>query len=339
MYRVSLAGLDGVPVLSYRGVDGSPSTGNSAFQQVFNPSWIVASAKVPHGGLLSRTQNCTAKPGQCVRCAGKGQNASVLTYARLVSGDGANDHPVFLPVSNNSVVFAPHDMTDDLGTEDPRVVFDEASGLYIMLYTCYNSGTTHQPKITMCAATSPNPTRPDQWQRHGPVGLPLYSKSGALLLRGGKRDEHLLYWGAGVIHLSRSRNVTHWPVGEPFITNTSWGNPHVEAGPPPLRLSTGDYIFFHNSWNRDFPAAPGYQPAWVILSGTDPTSIVQRAAKPLWSPQEANWMTGEAPAACNVPNVAFLEAAHPTDEPDTFRVYFGGADAVVGTGVVKVERS
>ena len=32
----------------------------------------------------------------------------------------------------------------------------------------------------------------------------------------------------------------------------------------------------------------------------------------------------------------FLEAATPTEQKDVFRVYFGGADAVVGTAVIKV---
>ena len=47
-------------------------------------------------------------------------------------------------------------------------------------------------------------------------------------------------------------------------------------------------------------------------------------------------MSGAHPSLCNVANVAFLEAAHPTEEKDTFRVYFGGADAVIGTAVIKV---
>ena len=48
------------------------------------------------------------------------------------------------------------------------------------------------------------------------------------------------------------------------------------------------------------------------------------------------WMQGIAPYTCNVPQVAFLEAAHAiADKPNAFRVYFGGADAVVGTAVVE----
>lgn len=44
-----------------------------------------------------------------------------------------------------------------------------------------------------------------------------------------------------------------------------------------------------------------------------------------------------SPYACNVPNVVFLEAAHamPTKK-DAFRVYFGGADATIGSAVIQV---
>ena len=45
------------------------------------------------------------------------------------------------------------------------------------------------------------------------------------------------------------------------------------------------------------------------------------------------------PQVCNVPQVSFLEAAHPAgDKKDAYRLYYGGSDAVVGTGVVSFER-
>ena len=42
---------------------------------------------------------------------------------------------------------------------------------------------------------------------------------------------------------------------------------------------------------------------------------------------------------CNVPQVSFLEAAHVVeDKADTYRLYYGGADAVLGTAVVTFKR-
>ena len=53
----------------------------------------------------------------------------------------------------------------------------------------------------------------------------------------------------------------------------------------------------------------------------------------------APWLLGKSPYTCNVANVAFVEAAAPEPSDsgaDRFRIFFGGADAVVGTAVVEV---
>lgn len=327
-YTATVVSFDPDPVISYQ-------DGLSAFVQAFNPSWVEASESTGGAaGLLVRVQNCSAAAaGVCDACYGQGKQASKIAFARFIDD---LSHPRFSKIDDASLVYMPHDATDDYGTEDPRILRDPATGLYYMFYTCFNSGHAAVPRISLCLATTRNPTVRGGWERHGYVGLGENSKSGALLM-GNDRREHLLFWGAGTIHLSRSTNLSSWPAGEPFLTKTSWGNPHVESGPPPMPLSTGDFIFFINSWSATFPDAPGYQPAWVVLSGSDPTKVVAHADKALWNPQRAAWMEGSAPALCNVPNVAFLEAAHPTGRKDEFRVYFGGADAVVGSAVVRID--
>jgi predicted GH43/DUF377 family glycosyl hydrolase len=79
-----------------------------------------------------------------------------------------------------------------------------------------------------------------------------------------------------------------------------------------------------------------------LLTPMLPYLITARAPAPLWSPNDYPWMAGNtAPGTlCNVPQVAFLEAAHAvTDQPDAFRVYYGGSDAVVGTAVVTFDKT
>ena len=235
--RVRLVSFDALPIISW--------PGTSSFGQVFNPSWVGGTKP----GLLVRTQNCTAVVGKCVRCSGNGSAASVLTFsAQQHNGKGGS--PTYAPLTGASVVFGPHDATDDLGTEDPRVTFDASSGTFYMFYTCYNSGATPHPRVTLCLATTVDPSSAIGWVRHrtlnahcthaasapckrtasaphaqvrhGPVGLPAGSKSGALLLRPSTAadpdPEHMLFWGAGAIHLSRSRNLSHWPVGVHRVT-------------------------------------------------------------------------------------------------------------------------
>jgi predicted GH43/DUF377 family glycosyl hydrolase len=133
-------------------------------------------------------------------------------------------------------------------------------------------------------------------------------------------------------------------VNHTFITSRPdfFDNNLVEAGPPPLPLADGNLIFFHNSDNSTHPPDGdfvAYNPGWVILNGTDPTQILQRSAVPLLSPV-FGWEQGVAPFLCNVHDVVFLEAARAVlGQPDTFDVFFGGSDTVVGTARIKVTGS
>jgi hypothetical protein len=105
------------------------------------------------------------------------------------------DSPRFRPVDEKSVVFGPHDTSDDYGTEDPRVAYDTRTGLYYVMYarrlfcgvcagcvvcvarawtlryTCYNSGHAAGDKVTLCLATTSDPTSSTGWVRG--VSVPL----------------------------------------------------------------------------------------------------------------------------------------------------------------------
>lgn len=300
-----------------------------------------------------------------MRCAGGGPHASRLAFSSEVTASARGATPTFAPIGASSIVFGPHDHTDNLGTEDPRVVFEGTSGIFWMFYTCYNDGQrASTPAVFLCLASSTDPTRADRWTRHGDVGFGAGSKSAALLLapsppspspapspspslsaRSPARPAdrwpprlHHLYWGSGTLRVTTSTNVTHWPErGRVLLNRTAWGNDRVEAGPPPLRLSSGDVLLLFNSWSSTtIPGPPGYEPGWLILDRDDPTTVVAQAEKPLFDPSAAPWMVGERPFTCNVRNVAFVEAAQPTDQPDVFNIYFGGADAVVGTATIRV---
>eukprot|EP01012_Entosiphon_sulcatum_P036209 TRINITY_DN460_c0_g1_i1.p1 TRINITY_DN460_c0_g1~~TRINITY_DN460_c0_g1_i1.p1 ORF type:complete len:339 (-),score=54.16 TRINITY_DN460_c0_g1_i1:21-1037(-) len=316
-YRVSVASIEPDPVLSYL-------KGSSAFQQVFNPAWVEG--RTP--GLLVRTQNCTATVGgSCPHCGGDATKASIITFARLAAGGDAQRPPQFAPVGADSVVFGPHDDTDSWGTEDPRLAMDPKTGVYYLFYTAYNGKS-----ILLNLASTQDPTRKDGWTRHGPVFPSIQgSKSGALLIR--DQPPHYLFWGDSSIRVTKSNNLTSWPdPGEVILAprQDSFDSQLVESGPPPLRLSNGNYIFFHNSADK----TTAYHASWAILDGNDPTKVLARATEPLLSPDLA-WERGVSPWTCNVANVVFLEAAAEVGK-DTFRVYFGGSDAVIGTAVITV---
>lgn len=317
------------PVLSF--IDNTTS-----YEQIMNPTWIEASAGTNgKKGLLARTQNCLSPVGpneECVYCGGSADKASILTFAEQTNVLGNE----FAFVDESKVVFGPHDDTDAWGTEDPRIQYNAADELYYMFYTAYNG-----EDILLNLATSPNPTSPDQWTRYGPV-FPGYenSKSAALLLR--EKGNHFLYWGDHDIRVTESTDLTHWAdIGDIILSPREdyFDSQLVESGPPPMQLSTGDYIFFYNSASLGFPSDPeaAYHVGWVILDKENPKLIIDRSSEPLITPKFA-WEIGVEPYSCNVGQVVFLEAAHPMEnKKDTFVVYFGGADAVIGTAVVTVE--
>ena len=289
-------------------------------------------------GLLVRSQNCTGwTPGVCQGCNVDDRHplapwfpGSVITFARA-RGDGSFDAPY--------LVFAPEASAptkETFGTEDPRITLDTTTGLYHLFYTCYG------PPALLCHATTRDPTAPypGSWVRLGAV-FPdkVGSKSGALLLR--DAPPHYLIWGAGTIALATSDDLVTWTtINDRFIEARAGGfdDVLVESGPNPFLLSSGAYVFFHNSMNSStgYDGGRPYNPEWVILNGTNVSHIVQRADAPMLSPVEG-WEWGTAPFECNVGAVAFLEAAAPVDgEVDTFDLWFGGSDAVVGTARVKV---
>jgi predicted GH43/DUF377 family glycosyl hydrolase len=84
------------------------------------------------------------------------------------------------------------------GTEDPRIAYDDATGLYHLFYTCYGVkstgalrssvlklarsanehlshpfapplGPANDNSVLLCQATTTNPTVASQWTRYGPV--------------------------------------------------------------------------------------------------------------------------------------------------------------------------
>lgn len=320
-YTVSVISTSSTPVLSYL-------ADSSTYYQVFNPSWITATENQKLSGILARAQNCPAQPGKCLYCQGKG-NPSVLLFSEQINPEPS---PTFAPVSQESIAFAPDGIAEAYGTEDPRVAL-LPNGTYLLFYTQYGHDVSGNTLVNLALASTTDPTKNSNWVRFGPLFPSLsHSKSGALLVR--DQPPHYLYWGDNSITLATSYDFLNWTNHKVFIAprEDSFDSQLVESGPPPMLLSTGDYIFFHNSADKN----TSYHPEYVIINGTDPTQIVQRAQQPLLSPTMFNWAQGVAPELCNVPNVIFLEAAHPTDQPDVFRVYFGGADDVIGTALIKV---
>jgi len=273
----------------------------------------------------------------------------VLAVSKI---DATNQNNIkFSKISNDDVILAPSRAADAYGTEDPRIVYREKDKTYYLLY----SAVSNNPVVSRLAlATTKTPLDKSSWVRHGALFPDIsWSKSGAMLIRDDAEGggPHYLFWGDSNsqkgLTIAKSDDLIKW-VNLPGIflpeRKDHFDKDLIEAGPMPLRLSNKNYLMLYNSARGGYPSPkPGYSMqynvGWAILDGEDPTKVIQRCEQPLLSP-DLDWEVGKEPNLRLTPNVVFLQGWRKIPNAvDSFLVFYGAADSVVGVAVVQVEIS
>jgi predicted GH43/DUF377 family glycosyl hydrolase len=135
----------------------------------------------------------------------------------------------------------------------------------------------------LALATSTEPWEKESWKRKGLVFPDIsWSKSGALIFRDQEGGPHYLIWGDDHLTMATSTDLktfTNLPGNFLEIRSDHFDSYLVESGPPPLKLSDGNYLFFYNSARDVGPSEkPGYDleynVGFLILDGADPTKIL-----------------------------------------------------------------
>jgi len=95
---------------------------------------------------------------------------------------------VFDKIVSDSVVFNATEPYEQLGTEDPRVVYRASNGVYYMLYSAVQdvNGTTI---CRLALATSLNPSSYSNWTRYGPI-FPVCTRSRFGVLESWNRSDN-----------------------------------------------------------------------------------------------------------------------------------------------------
>jgi len=218
-----------------------------------------------------------------------------------------------------------------------------------MLYSAvqdYHNGTIMS---RLALATTTNPSTKN-WKRHGilfpNLGHGGWSKSGAMLIR--EKPPHYLFFGDSSyepgLQVATSNDLLNWSLRPGTMLDMrkdKFDSALVEAGPMPLPLSDGNYLFIYNSARKGFPSIKPnfdfqYNVGFAILDKDDPTKVLQRSEFPIISPILA-WEKGTLPNLHLTPNVVFLEGWIPYGPNNRFLVFYGGADSVVGVGIVDVK--
>ena len=299
-------GVGGGGILSFE-------NGTSGFRYTFAPAYFPAP---PDGsgpdGLVLRVQN-TPEAGAhsgiaVVRRVGHDPSAMTFEYAddsklliRCVGINGSSAPPT----------------ADEPCADDPRIVYREADRRYYLTYD-NNSNLELSPRVTWIAS-SRTPWDVSSWTFHGPVwpGHPHTAGVSLLLRDDAPRPNgssvHYAFVAtsdaAGSLYAATSTDLLQWHVNStPWVRGRpydAWDWRGLAAGPSPVRLSDGQYLYLYsidNLWschsascnrcglNCSDPTVLATCPncadgrcalGWMILDGDDPLKVRARADKPL----------------------------------------------------------
>jgi predicted GH43/DUF377 family glycosyl hydrolase len=332
------------PTITLKRLSQSPiiSFNNSVFDFNYNsaylPVFIQGETDSMHG-LAVRVQNYNKSKGI--------YDALPSEIAIVVSKDGMN----FPDVKETDVVITTNEPFQEKGAEDARIVFYK--GTYYMFYTAVKPSekgrgsdlgkVEAQLALATCSDVY-NINSASCWKLRGPIVKNVeWSKSGALLTREGQ--EHLLFWGDDKIRFCTSKNLIDYDCKDENVLieprSGMFDSELVESGPPPVRLSNGNYLFLYNSArkveNLESPRPDHkmqYNIGYLILDKDDPRRVLFRSDKPILSP-ELDWETCSKDTKALMPHVVFVEGMRKTGN-DKFVIYYAGCDTYMGAAEITI---
>jgi predicted GH43/DUF377 family glycosyl hydrolase len=215
---------------------------------------------------------------------------SILGLSNLIKSNGSIFN--FSTIIYSNIVFKPQESYESYGTEDPRIIF--YNGTYYMLYSAVQDYYFFAFS-RLALATSVNPADPKSWNRYGPLfNWALWSKSGAMIVR--DPPPHYLIFGDtnwfNGLQMAISKDLISWhqlPGTILDIRPDKFDSNRVEAGPMPLKLTDGNYLFLYNSARKGYPSPKPnydlqYNVGYAILDKNNPTSVIERSDQPLITP-------------------------------------------------------
>lgn len=310
-YTVTVSQKRAIPALSI----GNPvGAGHSPCQNTFNPAFLE-----PHPPGLN-TSIIIVRASGCPPSYG-----------------GPVDHLMVAPCTADGFCedLLPLTLPFELDSEDPRIFYYDA--YYYLFY--YARGTGQSTVMLRRTAT---PLDGASWEY---VAGPLpWHRNGCVILR--PNGTHFVIWGeTSAVGIGISTTTDF----KTFTTlNSTWMEPYgptlhpdapevvLEAGSTPVSLSTGDYLHIYAAGTPGWVANGNYTGGFIIIDKDDPTHILQRGTyHPFMATMDYEIGDGKWPVQRN--RTLFVTSLIPVPgEVDTFRAWWGAADANVATGIVTV---
>lgn len=219
------------------------------------------------------------------------------------------------------------------GCEDPRIVRDPVSKLFIVTYTGYNKDVAR-----LCVAVSEDLFN---WTKFPPViPEPVWLKSGAVFVDKHKDGKYYMIFGDTSFYLAQSDDLQHWKMVNKTLDQSrftkgvfDWQNRLIEPGAAPIKVEYIDeadaseknhYILFYNSaTNGTEKYERGtYTISQMLIDYDDLSSPLARMDKPMLEPQDPNEVNGQ------VDQVVFTEGM--VQFHGKWFIYFGQSDSELG---------
>ena len=320
-YTVTVTEKRDVPALSIKNAAGS---GYSPCTFTFNPAWLDAHPPGLNKSLLIvRASGCPAAFG------------------------GAEDHLLAAYCSSDGTCedLMPSPFPFEADAQDPRVFWNPLDQMYYLYYFANGVG-----QATVFLRRTATPLDGASWEH---VAGPLpWHRNGCVILR--PNGLNYVIWGetsAVGIGISTTKDFVSYTT-----LNSTWLEPYgptafpdapevvLEAAATPNTLSTGDYLHIYAAGTPGWVANGNYTGGFIILDKNDPTKIIQRGTYHPFMPTMDYEIGNAGPNPRGYPvqrnRTLFVTSLVPVPgEVDTFRAWWGAADANVATGIVTVTYS
>ncbi|KAK6465689.1 glycosyl hydrolase [Scheffersomyces coipomensis] len=275
----------------------------------------------------------------------RAQNPAKLSSVGLAfSSDGYN-----FTKYNKPIISATEPWEAGGGIEDPRIVRDPKTKLFIVTYTAYDLF-----RARLCVATSEDLFHWTKYRSFVPPwwndiandanGKQLirneWSKSGAVFTEKNKDGKYYMIWGDSSLYLAESEDLVQWKLtndsyyGNIFATAVfNAENKLIEAGPAPIKLDNGknEWILVYNAatiGGKDL-AKDTYTISQMLIDYDHiRDGPLARLEKPILRPEQRNEVEGQ------VNKVVFCEGI--VQFKGQWFLYYGQGDSELGVATAPV---
>lgn len=240
----------------------------------------------------------------------------------VISKDGITNWEI-----EKEYIFGPDGkMEEDIGIEDPRIVFVPHLKEYLITYTSF---TPDGPTISLAKTKDFR-----NYTRLGPL-VPPEDKDAAIFPYLFNDHYILLHRpivrGTAHIWISSSPDLKHWGHHRMLlpVRPGMWDCHRVGLGPPPIETEDGWLIIYHGV--RNTTAGAIYRVGAALLDKEQPWRVIHRCKEWLFGPSAEYEISGD------VPGVVFPTGVIVNKENGMLYMYYGAADTSVCVAYAKIK--